>query len=297
MTNPLQFLSGLGRRLLKRDSINARPEGPASTTEGRGGPWAQAWSRLLHKKVALGALIVVVLLYGVGALAPLTAPRDYRETPSTNLEELPGFQGLVMSPNWSDDSTLYNYTPVGVFRSENAGGSWTQVVSGLGAVNVDVLVPVPSEGLEEVVYAGTPQGVFVSRDGASSWASANVGLPDNLGINHIAVSPVFNADGTLIAALSGGLFRSADRGATWTNVSNGFQGDSPAASHVVFSPNFINDATVLATVTERKTGSFRTVEEIYRSTDGGVTWTQVYEGRAGTSRETRMAISPAFAAS
>ena len=295
MTNPLQLLSGLGRRLLKRDSINARPEGPASTTEGRGGPWAQAWSRLLHKKVAFGALIVVVLLYGVGALAPLTAPRDYRETPSTNLEELPGFQGLVMSPNWSDDSTLYNYTPVGVFRSENAGGSWTQVVSGLGAVNVDVLVPVPSEGLEEVVYAGTPQGVFVSRDGASSWASANAGLPDNLGINHIAVSPVFNTDGTLIAALSGGLFRSANRGMRWTNVTNGFQGDSPAASHVVFSPNFVNDATVFATVTERKTGSFRTVEEIYRSTDGGVTWTQVYEGRAGTSRETRMAISPAFA--
>ena len=230
MTNPLQLLSGLGRRLLKRDSFNSAPEGPASTSEGRGGPWAQAWTRLRHKKVALGALIVVVLLYGVGALAPLTAPRDYRETPSTNLEELPGFQGLVMSPNWSDDSTLYNYTPVGVFRSENAGGSWTQVVSGLGAVNVDVLVPVPSEGLEEVVYAGTPQGVFVSRDGASSWAPANVGLPDNLGINHIAVSPVFHADGTLIAALSGGLFRSADRGTTWTNVSNGFQGDSPAAS-------------------------------------------------------------------
>ena len=35
---------------------------------------------------------------------------------------------------------------------------------------MDVLVPVPSEGLEEVVYAGTPQGVFVSRDGTSSWA-------------------------------------------------------------------------------------------------------------------------------
>ena len=130
---------------------------------------------------------------------------------------------------------------------------------------MDVLVPVPSERLEEVVYAGTPQGVFVSRDGASSWASANVGLPDNLGINHIAVSPVFNTDGTLIAALSGGLFSSANRGMTWTNATNGFQGDSPAASHVVFSPNFINDATVFATVTERKTGSFRTVEEIYRS--------------------------------
>ena len=295
MTNPLQLLSGLGRRLLKRDSFNSAPEGPASTSEGRGGPWAQAWTRLRHKKVALGALIVVVLLYGVGALAPLTAPRDYRETPSTNLEELPGFQGLVMSPNWSDDSTLYNYTPVGVFRSENAGGSWTQVVSGLGAVNVDVLVPVPSEAPEEVVYAGTPQGVFVSQDGASSWASANVGLPDNL----------WHQSHRRLTRLPRG--RDPDCRLVRRPVQERRPGHDldkrqqwlprrlPAASHVVFSPAFAIDATVFATVTERKTGSFRSVEEIYRSTDGGVTWTQAYEGRAGTSRETRMAISPAFA--
>ena len=295
MTSPLHLLAGLGRRLLGRGPANSALSVPDSMPERRGGPWAQAWSRLIRKKVALGALIVVVILYGVGAFAPLTAPRDYRETPSTNLEDLPGFQGLVMSPNWSDDSTLYNYTPIGVFRSENAGGSWTQMVSGLGAVNVDVLVPVPSAGPEETVYAGTPQGIFVSRDGASSWSSANVGLPDNLGINHLAVSPAFDLDNTLIAALSGGLFRSADGGATWTSVNNGFQGDSPAASHVVFSPDFASDSTVFATVTERKTGSFTTVEEVYRSSDGGVNWTQVYEGRAGTTRYTQMAISPAFA--
>lgn len=293
MTSPPHLLAAFVRRLLRRGPEPGEVGNP-SRSPVRGGPWAQAWSRLLHKKVALGALIVIIILYGVGAFAPLTAPRDYRETPSTNLEDLPGFQGLVMSPNWSDDSTLYNYTPVGIFRSENAGGSWTQMVSGLGAVNVDVLTPTPGEGPDEVLFAGTPQGIFVSRDGASSWAPANTGLPDNRGINHIAVSPAFHSDGTVIAALPGGLFRSADRGATWTNVNNGFQGDSPAASHIVFSPAFADDSTVFATVTERKTGSFRTVEEVYRSTDGGLTWTQVFEGRAGSTRDTQMAISPGF---
>ena len=47
-------------------------------------------------------------------------------------------------------------------------------------------------------------------------------------------------------------------------------------------------------MTERKTGSFRTVEEVYRSTDGGISWAPVYEASAGVSREATMAISPAF---
>ncbi len=294
MTNPLHLLPGLRRRFRRGQDSETVPDSPAPPAPRRGGPWTQAWNRLLHKKVALGALILIIILYGVGIFAPWAAPRDYRETPSTDLEELPGFQGLVMSSSWAENSTIYNYTPVGVFRSENAGGSWVQTSAGLGAVNVDVLVPVPNTAPGEVIYAGTPQGVFVSRDGASSWTSANVGLPENRAINHLAVSPSFEVDGTVIAALPGGLFRSGDRGAGWTNVNNGFQGDSPAASHVVFSPAFATDSTVFATVTERKTGSFRTVEEVYRSTDGGINWMQVYEGRSGTSRESTMAISPDF---
>ena len=202
------------------------------------GPGRRHGPRLRRKKVAFGALILVVFIYLVGAMAPLTAPRDYRETPSTNLEDLPGFQGLVISPRWTEDSTLYNYTPIGVFRSENAGGSWEQVNTGLGAVNVDVLAPVSIDGAENVVYAGTPQGVYLSRDGASSWTAASEGLPENRGIKHLAASPSFASDGIVIAALSGGLYRSGDGGSGWTNVNNGFQGDSPAASHVVFSPDF-----------------------------------------------------------
>ena len=289
MTKLLQ-LSAWVRGLFRR---GRRESG--SDAQMRGGPWAQAWTRLRRKKVAFGALILVVFIYLVGAMAPLTAPRDYRETPSTNLEELPGFQGLVISPRWTEDSTLYNYTPIGVFRSENAGGSWEQVNTGLGAVNVDVLAPVSIDGAENVVYAGTPQGVYLSRDGASNWTAASAGLPENRGIKHLAASPSFASDGIVIAALSGGLYRSGDGGSGWSNVNNGFQGDSPAASHVVFSPDFAADNTVFATVTERKTGSFRTVEEVYRSTDGGITWTQLYEARAGVSREATMAISPEFA--
>ena len=288
MTSLLQALTrawGRFRRARRNSSDDAQM---------RGGPWAQAWARLRRKKVAFGALILIVILYVGGALAPWTAPRDYRETPSTNLEDLPGFQGLVISPRWTEDSTLYNYTPIGVFRSENAGGSWEQVNTGLGAVNVDVLAPVSIDGESNVVFAGTPQGIFVSRDGASTWEEASEGLPENRGVKHLAASPSFRSDGVAIAALSSGLYRSWDRGSRWSNVNNGFQSDTPAASHVVFSPDFPSDNTVFATVTERKRGEFRTVEEVYRSMDGGISWAPVYEARAGVSREATMAISPAF---
>ena len=288
MTKVLRALGRVGgmfRRGRRDSSVDA---------QGRGGPWAQAWGRLRRKKVAFGALILIVILYVGGALAPWTAPRDYRETPSTNLEDLPGFQGLVISPRWAEDSTLYNYTPIGVFRSENAGGSWEQVNTGLGAVNVDVLAPVSMEGANNVVFTGTPQGIFVSRDGAFTWAEASDGLPENRGVKHLAASPSFGSDGIAIAALSGGLYRSGDGGSRWSNVNDGFQSEAPAASHVVFSPDFAFDSTVFATVTERKTGSFRTVEEVYRSTDGGISWAPVYEASAGVSREATMAISPAF---
>ena len=177
-------MTSLLRRLFRRGRRDSSDD-----TQVRGGPWAQAWTRLRRKKVAFAALILIVILYVGGALAPWTAPRDYRETPSTNLEDLPGFQGLVISPRWTEDSTLYNYTPIGVFRSENAGGSWEQVNTGLGAVNVDVLAPVSIDGATSLVFAGTPQGIFVSRDGASTWAEASDGLPENRGVKHLAASP------------------------------------------------------------------------------------------------------------
>ena len=199
-----------------------------------------------------------------------------------------------MSPLWADDRTLFNNTSIGIFRSENEGKAWLPSNKGIGNTNVGVLVTtVPSSRSDITLYAGTSKGMFRSTDGGETWQEANQGLTSS-NINSIVISPNFEQDAILFAALSGGVFRSTDRGDTWSQVNDGFQSSSPNASHMVISPAYSMDGTVFAAVTERKSGSFQTVEEIYSSTDRGESWRPLYEGRAGTSREMSLAISPRF---
>jgi ABC-type dipeptide/oligopeptide/nickel transport system permease subunit len=59
------------------DAARALPaETPAPATGAS--PWRLAARRLLRKKLALGALVVIVVFYAVGLLAPVLAPYDYR---------------------------------------------------------------------------------------------------------------------------------------------------------------------------------------------------------------------------
>ena len=55
---------------------------PEEVAEGRGAPtslWGRALRRLLRKKLAVAALVVIAVFYFVGLFAPLLAPRDYRD--------------------------------------------------------------------------------------------------------------------------------------------------------------------------------------------------------------------------
>ncbi|MCH8087030.1 MAG: ABC transporter permease subunit [Chloroflexi bacterium] len=261
--------------------------------ESRGGAWTQAARRLIHKKVAFTALIVIVLFYGVGILAPWAAPKSYRETPSTDLD-LPGFPSLVISPSWKEDQTLYDNTSIGIFRSEDGGDSWLHISRGIGTINVGSLIIAPSSISKAALYAGTTKGVFVSTDEGDSWTEATAGLPSRPNINHLAMSPGFLRDGTLFAALSGGVFVTTNRGASWAQVAEGFQSETPNASYVTLSPSFETDGTVFATVTERKRGSFQTVEEVYKSTDRGQSWRQLFEAPSRSTKGMVLAISPSF---
>ncbi|MFQ5874016.1 MAG: ABC transporter permease subunit [Dehalococcoidia bacterium] len=260
--------------------------------KARGGPWTQAARRLLHKKVAFGALIVIVIIYGAGAFATWVAPQSFRETPTSDLE-LPNFPNLTLSPLWAKDQTLFNSTPVGVFRSPNAGKTWLPSTEGIGNTNVNILSIAPSSSGEMTLFAGTSKGIFRSIDGGDTWEEANEGLPTS-NINHIAVSPNFEEDGLVFAALSGGMFRSTNRGESWSQVNEGFQSTAPTIFNLAFSPAFTTDTTVFVSGSERKPGSFQSYEGVFRSTDGGETWRPVYQADIGSSREISLALSPGF---
>lgn len=190
-------------------------------------------------------------------------------------------------------------TPDTVYVAAGSGGVWkttdggrtfapawpSQYVQSMGAL---AITP------DGVLYAGTGEpdhggggsyygtGVYRSADGGRTWT--NLGLADTGGIGRIAVDPVDprrvfvaaqgrNFDGTG----SRGLFLTTDGGATWRQVLAG-PNDATGAIDVAINPARPNE--VLAALWQKR--RFPDGREyggpgsgLYRSTDGGATWTRV----------------------
>jgi photosystem II stability/assembly factor-like uncharacterized protein len=101
----------------------------------------------------------------------------------------------------------------GVYRTSNGGAQWTAARRGLGNREVRALA---ADGAEPGrLYAGTGGGLYLSRDGAQHWQPL-AGLPAGAAVDTLQAS-----GDALIAAAGGAVWRSLDRGLTWTEKSRG----------------------------------------------------------------------------
>jgi photosystem II stability/assembly factor-like uncharacterized protein len=105
----------------------------------------------------------------------------------------------------------------GIYKSESGSLTWAARNRGLTSPYVFSVAVDPST--PTTVYAGTLGGVFKSLDGAASWAAATVGLPPGpvtaLQVDSVAPAVIY------ASVQNAGLFRSDNRGATWSPVSSG----------------------------------------------------------------------------
>jgi photosystem II stability/assembly factor-like uncharacterized protein len=129
----------------------------------------------------------------------------------------------------------------GLYRTTDGGATWNKVLSAGEWTGVTDLVIDPRD--PDVLYAATWQhhrtvaavidggpesGIFRSSDGGETWAELMEGLPEgNMGKIGLAISPQ-NPD-VLYAAIeldnrTGGVWRSADRGASWCKRSDTVSG-------------------------------------------------------------------------
>jgi len=115
----------------------------------------------------------------------------------------------------------------GVFKSIDAGMSWTAVSEGLPEGWVYSLAVDPSK--PGILYAGThSMGVYKSLDGGVTWQSKSEGLvsryhlsPDDLKIRSLAINPR-NPDELIVGTWGGGsVFESQDGGDTWEYAGKG----------------------------------------------------------------------------
>lgn len=113
----------------------------------------------------------------------------------------------------TDPSTLYAGTGgYGVYRSQNAGRSWTQ--RGLSGWTVRGVAVDP--GSCDTVYAAT-YGAYVqkSTNGGGSWTRQNSGLGIYSYVYSVIVDPI-NANVIYAGTSGGGVYGSSDSGVNWT---------------------------------------------------------------------------------
>jgi len=107
-----------------------------------------------------------------------------------------------------------------VFRSEDSGARWKNLVKGLdNRFSFTSIAVSPDYASDDTVFAATAgDGVYRSRDGGNSWAGINSGL-DRLDISGLSVSPRYREDGRILAAShSGGVWRRVAGAADWQMV-------------------------------------------------------------------------------
>jgi photosystem II stability/assembly factor-like uncharacterized protein len=149
-----------------------------------------------------------------------------------------------------------------------------------------------------VVYMGAPQGgVWKTTDGGGTWTPLT-DQQNSMAVGAIALDPVnpdtvYVGTGNLLTFMYGaGILKSTDGGATWTDIPGPFTGPFGSSSffgggHVIsLAVNPANPQIVLAgAFLWNNTSCPHQLDRagVYRSVNGGSTWTQVFAGGTATS--------------
>jgi len=195
----------------------------------------------------------------------------------------------------SQPNTVYaGFDNGGLWRSTDYGANWVPLFDDQSTGSIGAIGVAPSD--PSVIYVGTGagiirpdlaigNGIYKSTDAGRTWQ--HLGLRDSQMIAAIAVDPG-NADRLFVAVLGHpygpnperGVFRSTDGGRTFAKVL--FKDDYTSANEVLLDPR--NPIVIYATLWSQQQsfiegqGFGNAGMGIFKSSDGGTTWTQLGEG-------------------
>jgi photosystem II stability/assembly factor-like uncharacterized protein len=181
----------------------------------------------------------------------------------------------------------------GVWKTENAGTSWTPLFDKEGSYSIGCLAIDPNNPF--VIWVGTGEnnsqrsvgygdGVYRSDDGGRSWN--NVGLKSSEHIGKILIHP---KDGnTVYVAAQGplwapggdrGLYKTTDGGKSWKAVLS--VSENTGVTDVVMDPR--DPDTLLAAAYQRRRHVYTLINggpesALHKSTDGGASWRKITNG-------------------
>ena len=230
----------------------------------------------------------------VAAVAPLSAPFDSSAFGSLRWREIGPYRGgrsvAVAGSVARPREYWMGTTGGGVMKSSDGGLSWQAMTDRYFGGTIGAIAVAPSN--PDVVYVGGGEfpirgnvshgdGVWKTTDGGRTWS--NIGLNDTRQISKVRVHPT-NPDLVYVAAqghvwgpnAERGVFRSKDGGKNWQKVL--FKDDSTGAADLAMDPS--NPSVLYAGLWQANRTPWMLVSGgkgsgMYKSTDGGDTWTEI----------------------
>jgi hypothetical protein len=153
----------------------------------------------------------------------------------------------------------------GVYESEDNGNNWSKIgtTNNNDTLSNGNIFSIVKKG--NIILAGTCGfGLYRSTDNGVTWTHITSGLPSQGGTGYLCVSGLALSSANIIVATDQGMYYSTNDGLTW-NASN-----LGSASNI--GMGVAANGSVACAAVEFTTSS----SKIYRSTNSGVTWTQVF---------------------
>ena len=261
-------------------------------------------------RIAAIALAAAIILASAPSHAATFAPSRYAALKWREIGPLRGGRTTAVAGVPGDEKTYYmGAVNGGIWKTGDAGRTWRPIFDGQDTGSIGALAVAPSD--ERVVYAGSGEGrqrpdlaigdgVYRSSDAGATWT--HLGLRDAQQIPAIVVDPR-NADRIYVAALGHpygpnpqrGVYRSTDGGATFERVL--YKDENTGAFSLSLDPH--HPETIYATMWSARQApweigsSFEIPQSgLYKSTDGGTTWSQLGVGLPARFGRASVAVAP-----
>lgn len=197
--------------------------------------------QLTIRNIAFTLLLALVVVLSIQPKIIAHSPHDH-------------IYDIDISPNYSQDKTVYTIVRGNLLKSTNNGESWQRIVRGLNNRSKLRNLAISPTNPQNLYLSSVADGVYKSVDGGESWVRNNRGL-EQTKLNLIAISP-HSDEQVLVAGKNQDLYKTDDGGETWQKVL-----DSNKITAIALFPNDKNKIII---------GDSQGL--IYTSIDAGNSW-------------------------